>query len=255
MSINLRKQSDASVGTPDAGHLQLFVDASGNLAVKNSGGVVTLFDKRGDLLALDVQTSNPTPIAGQRGFAFAKAVSGIAELFYIDDTGQVTQITDDGALVGAVPAIRSYGEAYLSENITETTLSGAPTFTRVDGTYNAGEATDFSLVNGSGATPGAIRYTGFATRIFRISAAISFWRDASNNYFLFRLAKNGATIAKSAGITTCFGGGEGTLYSSISLSALVSLAQNDYIEVFAARDSGAANITVAEMNLSAVLVG
>lgn len=49
------------------------------------------------------QTANPT-LVSNKGFLFTKEVSSITELYYMDDAGQVTQLTSSGKLNDTVQA-------------------------------------------------------------------------------------------------------------------------------------------------------
>lgn len=142
----------------------------------------------------------------------------------------------------------AYGEMVLSNNGIATTLAAEPTFTRINGLYSIGLTQWFSFSWGSAGFSGALEYTGAQTKVFQVVASISCSASAPD-VVAFRLAVNGTTVAKS----------EARRYLSsvndegvVVLTALVSLAQNDYVEVFAARVGVSANITVDEMNVNIV---
>jgi len=109
MSINMRRQLAGSVPTPDGNHDQIFIDENGNPSKKDpSGAVSALVSVDGTPLAVDKQTSDPTVIAGQRGQLYTKLVSGVIELFFRDDLGQVIQITNNGNVNGGVEGGRLF---------------------------------------------------------------------------------------------------------------------------------------------------
>lgn len=79
-------QGGAGVGrtiTIDSG--PVFLDASGSSALHLDGYLILQ------------ETGDPTALS-DRGMIYAKDTSGISELFYIDDSGTITQITSDGYL-------------------------------------------------------------------------------------------------------------------------------------------------------------
>ncbi len=161
-----------------------------------------------------------------------------------------TVFTHDGNLVvtGTITGAPSLpnGEMYISANASATTLSQTPTYTRITSTYNSGILNDFTLTNGSGGSAGALRYDGATTRTFKVTAGVSAGASAADT-ILFRIAKNGTTEAKSE--TRRYMSASNDEGSTI-VTCHVSLATNDYVEIFASRVGATANITVDYMNFN-----
>lgn len=140
----------------------------------------------------------------------------------------------------------SNGEMYISGNSSATTLSQTPTYTRITSTYNSGILNDFTLTNGSGGSSGALRYDGTVTRTFKIVVGLSAGASSADTIY-FRIAKNGTTEAKSEAHRYMSGSND---EGSTIVTCHISLAQNDYIEIFASRAGTSADITVDYMNLN-----
>jgi len=86
------KRPASSFRNAGKGRVIGFVDENGVPSVKDEFGVTTpSATLDGTPVPLDEQGSD-------RGFLFTKDVSGVTEVFYMDDAGQVSQITDNGAL-------------------------------------------------------------------------------------------------------------------------------------------------------------
>jgi hypothetical protein len=106
-----------------------------------------------------------------------------------------------------------------------------------------------SLADFDAPVAGRLRYRGAETRTFGVRAALTVsGPGAVPVSFGFRLAKNGTTIEASEQSRSLwvFLGWQG-----VTVEALVTLAPNDYVEVFAAV-SADASLTVAELSLVAI---
>lgn len=88
-----------------------FIDDAGdgtlNLFFRDSNGIEIQITKNGKLNLPEVyefpaQSGNPTPIA-VTGQVYTREVNGRVELFYIDDAGNVTQLTNVGSITPSVP--------------------------------------------------------------------------------------------------------------------------------------------------------
>lgn len=106
-----------------------------------------------------------------------------------------------------------------------------------------------SLADFDAPVAGRLRYLGTETRTFGVRAALTVaGPGAVATSFGFRIARNGTTIEASEQTRSlwAFLGWQG-----LSVEALVSLAPNDYVEVYAAV-SADASLTVAELSLVAI---
>jgi len=133
--------------------------------------------------------------------------------------------------------------------ITITTLSdGTNNFVLINpATAVSGNSNQFT--GGSGSL-GRLQYTGTITpRIFNVRATISH-SGAAGDVTVFALAKNGTIISESRTIHEIKTINEIT---QTDVSALVSLATNDYVEVFVANATSTDDVTVHALNLSSVL--
>lgn len=130
-----------------------------------------------------------------------------------------------------------FGEIYISTP-TQTILAAVPTYTKIAGTTTIGDATGFDMPANN-----RLRYTGTITRKFKIEAFLTL-TITNNDTLYFRIVKNGTTeIAKSEQRQYITAGNT----RPVPLAAIVELAQNDYIEIFAARAGAAANATAQKM--------
>jgi hypothetical protein len=100
----------------------------------------------------------------------------------------------------------------------------------------------------NGGISNRIRYTGATTKVFQIVCATSFTTATNSQVIEMYLAKNGVIDVST---TTLRKTGTGTDVGAAALSGLVSLATNDYIELWVANTTGTANVTFETMNLSA----
>lgn len=144
-----------------------------------------------------------------------------------------------GAGVG-VPASASVGNAYMEANATATTITTAGTFVKVAGVTIAGAITQrFSHADNR------LTYTGASTRSFAVEAIVSLTSGA-NNSISVAVFKNGAVVAGGVSKTTASGSGRS---ENISTQAVVSLATNDYIEIWVANGTPSQNITVSDLTM------
>lgn len=131
-------------------------------------------------------------------------------------------------------ATTPHGGCYVSTPAA-TTVTVAGTFYVLAGTTTA---LDLDLFTHS--SPGRITYTGTTTRTFFVTASASVVSSANNILISTRIAKNGTTIAAS----------EMQFYKTtaadtkiVSSQTIVSLAQNDYLEMYITCDSAGATVT------------
>ena len=109
----------------------------------------------------------------------------------------------------------------------------------------SGTTTSNGLFRTSSTTNNRIQYIGSKLRYFSYSASLSVTGEGNNKIFNFYIAKNGVVVPESKQsrkITT------GTDIGSISISGLIQLDTNDYVEVWVANATDATDITVQSMN-------
>ena len=107
----------------------------------------------------------------------------------------------------------------------------------------------FEFDNG-GANDGRLRYTGATTKMFHTAFTISM--DASSgsgtNLYVFGIAKNGA--ASNCKVIQSIAVSNDT--QSTALHGMVSLATNDYLELYAGNLTDGDDLIVKTMNLFAM---
>ena len=149
------------------------------------------------------------------------------------------------------------GEMYINGNSTATVITTTLTWTKfnVACTLNTSENFDMPAT-------GRLRYTGAQTAHFHLGATISLSGAGSNDVMSAVLYKNGtvngndeftAGTALVAGIVTRKLGASGDV-GSTAIHVMVSLAQNDYIELAIQNESGTGNITIEDMNIFGMAV-
>lgn len=148
---------------------------------------------------------------------------------------------DDGAVLPAQASFAVKAAAYNSAN-SATTITLAGTFYVLQGTTTA----EFLASLFTHASPGRLTYTGTPTKQVQITALVSFSASANNILTKWRIAKNGATIAASE--TQQFKG-TGANIETVVCHATVSLATNDYIEIFCTNDSAGSTMTAVTSRL------
>lgn len=92
-----------------------------------------------------------------------------------------------------------------------------------------------------------LTYTGSKTRSFQVSASMSITQPSSNRYFSFFIAKNGVIIPESRQDVKVV---NSTDQVSLTLACRVSLAPNDYVEVWVENQAATTTMTIQTMNLT-----
>lgn len=207
--------------THDLGGATHTADTLANLNTKVSDA--TLIDTTDSRLS-DARTPTAHDLAGAEHNADTLA----------DLNGKVS----DATLFGA-----AHGSCYISTADT-TTVSQTPTFTKIAGTYTAGE------LNGFTHSAGVLTYTGSLTKKFLVVASVSADATATDDY-LFRVAKDGTSIAASQ-ITRSISGANDI--GAITLCWVVELATNATIQVQVSRDGASGNLSNAEVTLNVCAV-
>jgi len=130
--------------------------------------------------------------------------------------------------------ITPHGGCYVSTPAA-TTITSAGTFYVL-----AGTTTEIDITLFTHTSPGRLVYTGTVARDFFVTAMFSFTSSANNILAKARIAKNGTTIA---GSEQQFFKTTGSDTKTLATQYIVSLATNDYIEVFVTCDSAGSTMT------------
>lgn len=133
------------------------------------------------------------------------------------------------------------GWMYMLNNATATSVASSGVAYKVAGTTTlSSESRRFSHSNNR------LTYTGALTKVFYVTAVLSFSSGATNLIGVY-IAKNNSTIAASEAYATANTAGR---LENITVQAVVQLSENDYIEVFIENDSAATDITVDFLNVA-----
>jgi hypothetical protein len=100
-----------------------------------------------------------------------------------------------------------------------------------------------------GASSGRLRYTGLTTRVFHVACTISVGPVTSNDQFVFGVAKNGTVLPSSKVIQKTNNSGE---IMSTALHVMVTLAQNDYLELYVGNMTAGRNMEIYSINFFAL---
>ncbi len=143
--------------------------------------------------------------------------------------GRSTYITSE--------AILSYGGFYVSSAAATGNIT-ATTYLILGGTTTA-----FALNHFTHASPNRLTYTGASTKVFDLICSISFTSSQSNEIARFRVAKNGTADATSEVARKL---GTGSDIGALALVHEISLATNDYLEIFATLDASTTDTITAD---------
>ena len=140
----------------------------------------------------------------------------------------------------AVAQVR--GQVYMQSNATATVIASTATPVLVAGTWTVDLST-----NATCTTAGRITYTGTTTQVLTINAALSLDpASGSNQNLQVYLYKNGSAIAGSR-IESKVNNSE---HLAVPLVYQISMATNDYIEIYVQNSTATNNITVSRAVLS-----
>lgn len=152
----------------------------------------------------------------------------------------LTAVGDTIEVVADQAAI--YGQVYMQGNATATTIASTATPVLVAGTWTVDLQGSFT-----GTTGGRLTYTGTETQICRVVACLTLApTSGSNQHISVYVAKNGSVITSSRMMSHGSNGDE----DAISVSWQLSLATNDYIEIFVQNGTATNNILVSRAVLS-----
>jgi hypothetical protein len=204
--------------------------ADGSISVSGSGVQV-------GILATDAQH-------GTRGGGsiHAAATTSVAGFMSAADKTKLDFVTVSEAVTLAA---RYYGNISMVGNATATTIGVAGTPVKIAGTYTSGALT--TGINHD--TNGRLTYTGATTRDFLLCVSCAISSANVNQSLRIYVAKNGTVIADSAqGLELS------TANKQIGATTnyIVSLATNDYVEVFVSNDTAANNVTSVSVHVALV---
>lgn len=187
---------------------------------------------------IDIADRDATfPIAETFGILFGNFSGGgsyLSGASYADDR---TVIQSTIGLVNASPS----AFVYMVDNATPTAVAEVSTFYKIAGAPLAGPYLSKFTVDGNRAT-----YTGSIPRFFRLAASAAL-TAGNNNQIAFRFAVNGQTLADTNQKTTASSAGRA---ESVPILGTVQLGPGDFVELFTANLSAAADITVTDMQLN-----
>lgn len=217
----------------------LFTGATGNIIESSTSNTGV-----GDIGLIFRVTGN----LGSDDYPFKWQDNAGTDLLTLSGAGDLVTI---GSLTPTGRFMVPMGEvSYFSTTGTTITISGTS-----DGSTNmvvVSPATtlnnDMSFDNG-GANNGRLRYTGATTRTFHVAMTVSISPTNNNDQTVIGIAKGGSVIAASKVIQRC---GPTTDTQSTALHIMVSLATNEYLEVYIGNLTGANNVTVKSLNLFAM---
>ena len=139
-------------------------------------------------------------------------------------------------------------------NTTGTLVSISTVSTGSDNLVKAAPATalssDIFEFDNGGANNGRLRYTGATTRMFHIAFTISMdGEGAGTNVYVFAVAKNGSAASVCRVIQSIAVSND---TQSTAMHCMVSLATNEYLELYVGNLTDADDITVKTINLFAM---
>lgn len=134
----------------------------------------------------------------------------------------------------------SYGTYYVSSSAA-TTISNTTAHFKVAGTTTAGPLSQFTH------TDNRLTYTGTPTQVFHVDVAISMTSASANQVIEFAIFKNG-TLETGSEIQRKQG--TATDVAALALDFMVSMATNDYVEVYVKNTTSATNVTADKMVVS-----
>jgi hypothetical protein len=220
-ATNVSRKAKMSLSAYDtATRLGIEIEASGTAAKLGFFGVATVVQQANNT-AIDTLLSNlGLRASGGESFFDTRLMLPMGEISYFDMTGTAVVI-----------ATQSDGSTNMVKAAPATTFSN-----------------DKEFDNG-GADDGRLRYIGATTRTFHVACTISIAPASANDTFVFGIAKTGTMLAESKVLiqaTTASG------IRSTAMHAMVSLATNDYLELFVGNTTDADDCTVYSLNIFAM---
>lgn len=131
----------------------------------------------------------------------------------------------------AAGGTRSYGEMTVSSSA-PTTITTGGTFQLLLGTTTLGEATNFTMPANN-----VLNYEGATTHRFLVTISTSIESNHKDKFMMFRIAKNGTTIASTEIKQETFDKIQDD-EQSVSLNHIVELEQDSNLSLFGSYESG-----------------
>lgn len=219
MGTNILSLGDSSL--VDDGDLE--IEANGNTVFTMTDALVTSevdlavsgdVDINGGYLEM-TEMGAPADPPANTGRLYVADAATTTKLYFRDNAGAVKD------LLGG-----SFGEYYISTPAASAAITaGVPI--EIGGTATAGDSSaDFTIATTAG---GRATYTGALTKRFRVTAHVSATSTKGNEVMSIFIAEGGTALAKSESERKI---GTGSDTGSVSTSAIVELATNEFIEVF-----------------------
>jgi hypothetical protein len=111
----------------------------------------------------------------------------------------------------------------------------------------AGTTTTVDLFRVTSPTSNRLTYTGSKSRSFHVICSLTAIQSSSNKYFSFYIAKNGVILPESRQEIKIINSSD---QGPVTLSCRVTMAPNDYIELWVENETSNTDLTVQTMNLS-----
>ncbi|MBP2284032.1 nucleoside diphosphate kinase [Flavobacterium sp. CG_23.5] len=126
--------------------------------------------------------------------------------------------------------------------------SGASTSLSSTAVKLAGTTTSNGLFRFStdGGINNRLKYLGIKSRYFRVGGSASFQSTVNGDIYVFYIAKNGTVISQSKIYAKSTSTSD---IIAVPIGTTISLATNDYVEVYVMRYSGSGDILTVSMNL------
>jgi hypothetical protein len=138
-----------------------------------------------------------------------------------------------------------YGSCYISTPA-ETTISGATTPTKAAGT------TTELATNGFSHTDNRLTYTGTPTLKFVVNGLVSATKASGTSADIrYAIAKNGTIVTGCSVSRNTTSTAEGAM----GFGGIITLATNDYVEIWVENLTNSDNLTVQEGSLTATIAG
>ena len=133
-----------------------------------------------------------------------------------------------------------------SNNSTATVISAITAYIRVNATTSAGTLINFSMPANN-----KLKYTGITTSKFHIMASASILYSNNNQITRLVFGKNGTMLSDTE---VSFNGSTASQRINASINGIVSLAQNDILELYIRNTSATNNLTVEFFTMTANII-
>lgn len=225
-------------------------DGSAMLDVKSTSKGVLL--PRVSLTSLSDATTISTPATGLMIYNTNGALTPGVGYYYNTGTpgapvwSRIANTNSEGLVVSTTDGTVSLsrypmGEFYMEGNAVATTIAATSTYYKALGTTTL--SSSYKMDNNS--VSNRLRYTGTSTKMFHVACTFSLISSGSNQEIKAKVYKNGVPLNNS--VVHCKLGGSGD-HTSTAIHVMVSLAQNDYLELYVSNLTSTNSITITDMN-------